>query len=227
MKHIAIIMDGNRRWEKENNLPKYSGYKRGVKVINETIESMIELGIPYLSVYAFSSENWTRPLKDIANIMKIAIEWLKENREFMCKNKIRCRIIGNRDLLPVGFLKTAEEIEEETKNNSNLNFQIAVSYGARDEMLRAIQRFGNLIRNNATITINEEEFSKFLDTYDTPDPDLLIRTGGEKRLSNYLLWQMAYTEFCFLDKFWPDFTKEDLKEACRKYEQIERRFGRL
>jgi undecaprenyl diphosphate synthase len=227
MKHIAIIMDGNRRWEKEKQKKQYDGYKKGAEIIIPIVDEAIALDLKYLSIYAFSSENWQRPIKDIAILMKIAIKWFDENLENMHERRVRCRIIGNRDLLPSGFLQKAEIIEDATKHYSAFNLQIAISYGARDEMLRAFLKINKLILQNKDFNLTEENFSSFLDTKDIPDPDLLIRTGGEQRLSNYMLWQMAYTEFQFIDTFWPDFKPSDLKAAVDKFKKTDRRFGVL
>lgn len=223
MKHLAIIMDGNRRWGK---LHGKDGHKEGAKSIMQAIEGAMDLGIEYLSVYAFSSENWQRPVKEIASIMKVATSWLEKNLEYMREKQIRCRIIGDRNILPFGFLQKAQEVEKETENYQKLSFQIACSYGGRDELLRACMKVVNFLHKSKK-HLNEKIFNSFLDTKDIPDPDLLIRTGGEKRLSNYMLWQMAYTELYFIDKFWPDFTKDDLKEAYDHYSKRERRFGSL
>lgn len=227
MKHIALIMDGNRRWEKINNKKLYDGYKKGSEIIETIIIDILERKIPYLTIYAFSYENWQRPIREIAAIMNIGMQWLIQHSDFLMENNIKCRIIGNRDLLPYGFLNKIEEIENMTKNNTDLNFQIAISYGARDEILRACMRLSQILSKNKTHSINEENFAQLLDTYNIPDPDLLIRTGGEKRLSNYMLWQLAYTELYFLDKFWPDFNKDDLNEAINVYNKTQRRYGKI
>ncbi len=228
MKHIAIIMDGNRRWEKTKPLARScDGYRKGAEIINQMIEKVIELGVPYLTVYAFSYENWQRPIKEIAAIMNIGMEWLISYKNLMINNGIRCRIIGNRDLIPYGTLNQIEEIEEATAHNSKLNFQVAISYGSRDEILRACLKFSKQISLKKIKTLDEKDFSQFLDTSNIPDPDLLIRTGGQRRLSNYMLWQLAYTELYFIDKLWPDFTKEDLALAVETYNNTQRRFGRI
>ena len=227
LEHIAFIMDGNRRWEAENNLKKYDGYKKGTKVITTILEKALELEINHISVYAFSSENWQRPLKDIAALMKIGVKWLDDNLDFMMQKGIKCTIIGNRALLPFGFLSKAEYIEELTKDNKNLSFHIAISYGSRDEVIRALNRLKDKFIKNASFELNEENFSQFLDTNSIPDPDLLIRTGGQKRLSNYMLWQMAYTEFMFIDKLWPDFSACDFQKCIDDFYEVDRRFGIL
>jgi undecaprenyl diphosphate synthase len=223
IQHLAVIMDGNRRWEQENVRKQYDGYIHGAQVLKELIENVVDIEIPYLTVYAFSSENWQRPIKDVAALMNIGIDWLNSNKNFLMEKGVRCRIIGNRELLPADVLMAIEEIERCTANNKNLNFQIALSYGARDEILRACIKFSKFIKDS--ISSSEITFEKFLDTKDIPDPDLLIRTGGQKRLSNYMLWQMAYTELCFLDVLWPNFTNEHLINAISEYSQTERRFG--
>lgn len=181
MKHIALIMDGNRRWEKINNKKLYEGYKEGSKIIEKVIKDILEYEIPYLTVYAFSYENWQRPIRDIAAIMNIGMKWLIDHADFLMERNIKCRIIGNRDLLPYGFLNKIEEIENATKNNTKLSFQIAISYGARDEILRACIRLSQILSKNKKNNINEEDFAQLLDTCDIPDPDLLIRTGSTLR----------------------------------------------
>lgn len=225
IKHLAIIMDGNRRWEKQHELKQYDGYRAGSDVIKSVILETAKLGIPYLTVYAFSSENWQRPIRDVAAIMNIGLDWLKRNLDFLVSNNIKCRIIGNRELLPSDVLNAIVEVEETTRNNTAINFQIAISYGARDEILRACVKFSKFIKTNTNVS--EMTLEKFLDTNDIPDPDLLIRTGGQKRLSNYMLWQMAYTELYFLDKLWPEFTTQDLYAAIAEYNNTQRRFGVL
>lgn len=229
LKHIALIMDGNRRWEKTKpNSKLYDGYKKGAEIIKDVLEEMLEQNIGYVTVYAFSYENWQRPIRDIAAIMNIGLEWLINQKKWLIANNIRCVIIGNRDLLPYGFLNKIAEIEKATEKNTKLYFQIALSYGARDEILRACMKFSQLTKiEKNNVQLNEKSFAQLLDTPEIPDPDLLIRTGGEKRLSNYMLWQLAYTELYFLDKFWPDFTKEDLGKAIDAFYTTERRFGRV
>lgn len=227
MQHIAIIMDGNRRWEKtQPGMRSCDGYRKGAAVLYETIEAVMDIGVQYLTVYAFSYENWQRPIKEIAAIMNIGLEWLMAQKQSMIEKGIRCRVIGNRDLLPYETLNRIQEIEEETQHNCKLNFQVAISYGSRDEILRACLKFSKLFKTKSS-EVNEADFQQCLDTCGIPDPDLLIRTGGQRRLSNYMLWQLAYTELYFLDKLWPDFTKDDLKAALDTYYQTQRRFGRI
>lgn len=225
VRHLSIIMDGNRRWEKTHNVGPYDGYRKGAEIMQNIAEAAIDWKIPYLTVYAFSYENWMRPIREIATIMNIGMEWLDAHRTYMRAKNIRCRVIGNRELLPYWVLNRVEEIEQETSSNTGLNFQIALSYGARDEIVRACMKIGKAMMGKKSV-ISEDEFSKMLDTADIPDPDLLIRTGGQKRLSNYMLWQLAYTEIYFEDKLWPDFTREDLARALEEFEGRQRRFGR-
>ena len=225
LKHLAIIMDGNRRWQKQNQNTQSSHlYKQGTDKIKEVIENVIKHKIPYLTMYAFSYENWQRKIMEIAAIMNIGLEWLNNSANFFIENGIKCTIIGNRNLLPYIILKQVEEIEAATAHNTTLNFQIAISYGARDEIMRACLKF---IKQEKHHSINEQSFKKYLDTHNIPDPDLLIRTGGQKRLSNYMLWQMAYTELHFLDTLWPDFSKEELSSIISKFYETDRRYGRL
>lgn len=224
--HLAVIMDGNRRWQKlNNNTNIYNSYQKGTDKIEEVIKNVIECKIPYLTIYAFSYENWQRKIIEIAAIMNIGREWLKNGAQFFIKNNIRCKIIGNRALLPYNILQQIEEIEEATAQNTKLKLQIAISYGGRDEIIRAFLKLKKSSFQNEII--NEKLFKQYLDTGSIPDPDLLIRTGGQKRLSNYMLWQMAYTELCFLDTLWPDFSKQELITAIEQFKQTDRRYGRL
>ena len=215
-KHIAIIMDGNRRWAESQDLKKHEGYKAGIVTAKEIIKACLEKNIKYLTVYAFSYENWNRPIKEISCIINIGIEFMKINQNFFMENDIKCTIIGNRDLIPFGLVNIINEIEEKTKNNKTLNLQIAISYSGRDEILRANQK-----------STTEKDFESCLDTNNIPDPEILIRTGGQNRLSNFLLWQLAYTEIYFIKTMWPDFSKTELYEILEDFQQIKRNFGSI
>lgn len=221
--HIAIIMDGNRRWAQARGDSVYDGYKAGARIVNDVLLESQRLGVEFVTVYAFSSENWNRPVKEIAGLMNIAMDWLTANKQFLLDNGICCKMIGNRGLVPYYFLNKVSEVEEYTKDCDKLKFQIAMSYGSRDEIMRAVLR---MLRDDDDVSnISETWFEKFLDTAAIPDPDLLIRTGGEKRLSNYMLWQLAYTELRFVDTLWPDFTCEMLRGLVEEFGAVHRRFG--
>lgn len=225
--HIAIIMDGNGRWATLRNMPRIAGHKKGADSVREVIESCIEMGVPYLTLYAFSSENWQRPREEVSGLMELLNFYLRKEISSLHKNGVKLNFIGNRSLLGgdiIGKLKDAEEL---TKNNTKLVLTIALSYGSRQEITTAV---GNIVQDVLKNNISPEEIKEqlvcnYLDTATLPDPDLLIRTGGEQRLSNFLLWQLAYTELFFTDVLWPDFRKEDLKFAISEFSKRERRYG--
>lgn len=225
--HVAIILDGNGRWAKAKGMPRNYGHTQGAKNVEVICEEAWNMGIKYLTVYAFSTENWSRPEKEVTALMKLLRNYMKNCVKTAHKNHMRVRVIGDKSRLEEDIQRRIEELERETKDNDGLNFQIAINYGSRDEMLRAMRRMvrdageGGLLENQVT----EELFSSYLDTGDIPDPDLLIRTGGEKRISNYLLWQIAYSELYFCDVPWPDFSKEELEKAVEDYNNRDRRFG--
>lgn len=223
--HISIIMDGNRRWAIKNGLNIQAGYEQGIITLKKIIKTILENEIKYLTVYAFSYENWNRPLKEIAILINTGMNFILENEDFFMENNIKCVIIGNKDLIPQALANIINETEEKTKNNTGLNFQIALSYGSRNEILRASVKYSRFLANDGIIS--EQEFSKFLDTHNIPDPDILIRTGGENRLSNYLLWQIAYTEIFFQETLWPDFSSEELYKILEKFYKINRRYGAI
>ena len=219
--HIAIILDGNRRWAKQRNMPSILGHKEGVKNLEEMVRFLDKQGLKYLTVYAFSTENFKRSKEEVTYLMKIFnvyMDKIIKKDDF----NIKINIIGTKDGLSKDLINKIEKVEEKTKNNTGLIFNIAFNYGGRHEIIDAVNKileYGN-IKN-----ITEEEFSKFLYTKDMKDPDLLIRTSGEKRLSNFLLWQLAYTEFYFSKKMWPEFKKEDMIEAIIEYNNRNRRYG--
>ncbi len=225
--HVAIILDGNGRWAKAKGMPRNYGHTQGAKNVEVICEEAWNMGIKYLTVYAFSTENWSRPEKEVTALMKLLRNYMKNCVKTAHKNHMRVRVIGDKSRLEEDIQRRIEELERETKDNDGLNFQIAINYGSRDEMLRAMRRMvrdageGGLLENQVT----EELFSSYLDTGDIPDPDLLIRTSGEKRISNYLLWQIAYSELYFCDVPWPDFSKEELEKAVWDYNNRDRRFG--
>lgn len=219
-KHIAIIMDGNGRWAKASHLPRTAGHKKGVETTKLIVKHAGEVGLNYLTLYAFSTENWSRPESEINDLMGMLRHFLKSETAELLKNNVCLRVIGFRDRLSSDIVNMIESIEEQSKDNSGLNLTIALDYGGRQEILNAV----NVAISNGN-QLSDDDFSDLLFTKNLPDPDLLIRTSGEKRISNFLLWQCAYTEFVFSDKLWPDFTTEDFDMAMNEYNQRDRRFG--
>ena len=225
--HVAIIMDGNGRWAKSKNMPRSFGHAQGSDNLEKLCKQAYDLGINYMTVYAFSTENWKRPEDEINILMKLLRKYLKTSIKKSIKNNIKIKIIGDISPLDDDLISKIELLERETENLSGLYLQIALNYGSQNEIIRAIKKMYNKCQDES-IDINciyEKFFEQFLDTYDVPVPDLLIRTSGEQRLSNFLLWQMAYTEFYFTDKYWPEFSKNDLIDAIKYYNKRERRFG--
>lgn len=223
--HIAIILDGNGRWAKSKGMPRNYGHTVGAKNVETILRAAGEMGIRYVTMYAFSTENWNRPADEVEALMKLLNNYLKNCIKTARKNNLRVRVIGDISRLDEDMQKRITELEEESKSNTGLQFQIALNYGSRDEMVRAMRRMAQ--DQVAPEDITEERFSEYLDTKGIPDPDLLIRTSGEQRLSNYLLWQLAYSEFYFTDVPWPDFGKEELEKAVEAYNKRDRRFGGL
>lgn len=226
-RHIAIIMDGNGRWAKKRFLPRNMGHTQGSKRVEEICRAAYDLGVKYLTIYAFSTENWTRPKEEIDALMKILRNYLKESIKKATDNNMRVRVIGDRDKLDKDIQKSIERLEEVSKNNTGLNFQIALNYGSRDEMIRAMRKMMTDVKEGKVRIeqIEETLFEQYLDTKDIPDPDFLIRTSGEERMSNFLLWQCAYAEFYFPEVLWPDFDKNELIKAVTQYTNRDRRFG--
>ena len=224
-KSIAIILDGNGRWAKKNNQPRSFGHKKGVLAVENICKEASKIGVEYLTLYAFSTENWARPKVEISALMKLLDHYINKCIDNYLENNMSIKFIGRRDRLDDNIVRLIKILEDKTKNCTGLNLTIALDYGSRDEIIRAISKFYADNKNIDNIT--EEIFSKYLDTYNMPEPDLLIRTSGEKRLSNFLLWQMAYTEFYFTDIYWPDFTKEDLMDAILEYNKRNRKFGSI
>lgn len=225
--HVAIILDGNGRWAKKRMLPRNMGHVQGAKTVEQIIEDAHDLGIKYLTVYAFSTENWKRPKDEVDALMKLLKDYLKNCIKRANKNNMRVRVIGDKTGLEPSIQEKIQELEEISSQNTGINFTIAINYGSRDEMIRAMRKLMTDCKNGDILPdeISEDVFAHYLDTSDLPDPDLLIRTSGEVRLSNYLLWQMAYTEFYFTDVLWPDFNKEELVKAIEYYNGRDRRFG--
>ncbi|MFG6326780.1 MAG: isoprenyl transferase [Lachnospiraceae bacterium] len=225
--HVAIILDGNGRWAKKKLLPRNLGHKAGAKAVEDICEDAWNLGIKYLTVYAFSTENWKRPEDEVNALMKLLRNYLKDCIERSNKNNMRVRVIGEKSGLSHDIRDSIEELEKVTEKNTGLNFTIAINYGSRDEITRAVRLIARRAASGEINpdTIDMDIISESLDTKGIPDPDLLIRTSGEERLSNFLLWQLAYTEFYFTDVLWPDFDKRELEKAIEKYNGRERRFG--
>ena len=226
-KHIAIILDGNGRWAKKKGMPRNYGHVQGSKNVETICEEAYNLGVKYLTVYAFSTENWKRPQDEVAALMNLLRNYMKNCLKTAEKHRMRVRVLGDKSALDEDIREKIAHLEEATKNNDGLNFQIALNYGSRDEMMRAMKAMiGDVQEGKLSIeALNEELFATYLDTKDIPDPDLMIRTSGEQRLSNYLLWQLAYSEFYFTDVLWPDFSREDLIDAIEYFNGRDRRFG--
>lgn len=225
--HVAIIMDGNGRWAKKRNMPRKYGHVQGAKTVEQIIEDGYNMGIEYITVYAFSTENWRRSEDEVSALMKLLQNYLIDCIERSTKNNMQVRVIGDKTGLSDSIVKKINELEEVTQTATGLKFTIAINYGGRDEIRRAVVRISEDVAKGSLSAdaITEDLISDYLDTAGIPDPDLLIRTSGEERLSNYLPWQLAYTEFYFTDVLWPDFTKEDLLTAIRYYNGKDRRFG--
>lgn len=225
--HVAIILDGNGRWAKKRMMPRNYGHAQGSKTVEQICEDAWNLGIKYLTVYAFSTENWKRPQKEVDALMKLLRSYLKDCIKRTTKNNMRVRVIGDKTGLSQDIRESIEELERISSVNTGLNFTIAINYGSRDEMRRAMVRMTKDVEAGEVKSedVTEELFNSYLDTWDIPDPDLLIRTSGEQRLSNFLLWQLAYTEFLFMEVLWPDFNRDELVRAIRQYNGRERRFG--
>lgn len=227
--HVAIILDGNGRWAKAKGMPRNYGHMQGSKNVEVICETAYKMGIQYLTVYAFSTENWNRPKDEVDALMKLLRNYMKTCLKTAEKNKMCVRVLGDLAGLDEDIRKRILELQEATKNNTGLHFQIAINYGSRDEILRTVRK---LMEASAAGSIKPEDldealFEQYLDTNDIPDPDLLIRTSGEQRLSNFLMWQLAYTEFYFTDTHWPDFSKQELEKAIEQYNSRDRRFGKV
>lgn len=225
--HVAIILDGNGRWAKSKGMPRNYGHARGAKNLEIICRDAYEMGIKYLTVYLFSTENWKRSREEVDGLMKLFRSYTKNSIKIAQKNNMKVRTLGDPAPLAKDLQENLIRLEESSRDNTGLNFQIAINYGSRDEIVRAIRRLAADCKEErlAIEDISEEVFSDYLDTRGIPDPDLLIRTSGELRLSNYLMWQLAYTEFYFTEVPWPAFTKEELWKAIEKYNSRERRYG--
>ena len=227
-RHVAIIMDGNGRWAKQQGLLRVIGHESGTKSVREIVEASAEIGIKNLTLYAFSTENWNRPKLEVQTLMKLLVKSLKKEIQTLQKNNIKLSAIGNLNDLPKKAKAQLLEVIEQTKNNSHMTLTLALSYGSREEIVSVIKELTNKVKNNiiSVENIDESIINKHLYTQNLPDVDLLIRTSGEQRISNFLLWQIAYAELYFTDILWPDFKKQDFYEALINYQNRERRFGK-
>lgn len=226
-RHVAIIMHGNGRWAAEHSLPRAEGHRQGVESVRRTVTAAMELGVTHLTLFSFSSENWSRPKQEINDLFGLLRRFIRRDLADLHKNGVRIRVIGARTGLESDILRMLDDAAELTKDNTALSLTIAFNYGARDEIARAAQRIAEDVKAGVmdASDVSPERFSTYLDTAGLPDPDLLIRTSGELRLSNFLLWQLAYAEFVFVDVYWPDFTKEVFEAAIAEYQGRSRRFG--
>lgn len=226
-RHVAIIMDGNGRWAEQNRVSTISGHRMGAETTRKIVKHAASLGIPYITLYAFSSENWLRPKGWIEDLMGLLRHNLKSQVDELCENGVCLKVIGDRSRLPGDIVTLIEESEAKTKGNTRITLIMALSYGGRDEILNATRSIAAQVKDGALNVedITPDVFSQSLYTAGIPDPDLLIRTSGEKRISNFLLWQMAYTEFVFSPTLWPDFSSQDFDQALKTYQQRERRYG--
>lgn len=225
--HIAIIMDGNGRWAKKRGMPRTFGHSQGAKVVEQILEDADHIGVKYLTVYAFSTENWSRPQTEVKALMNLLRRYMKTSLVKCAKNNVRVRVIGDKSMLDQDLQDSIADLERDTAANTGIGFQIAINYGGRDEIVRAVRRAaekGLLIDPGR---IDESLLNDCLDTAGIPDPDLLIRTCGEQRISNFLLWQLAYSEMYFTDKSWPEFDREELLKAIDAFNHRERRYGGL
>ena len=225
--HIAIILDGNGRWAKKRGMPRNFGHLQGAKNVEQICSDAYDLGVKYLTVYTFSTENWKRSVEEVNGIMNILRQYLNSFKTHVKREKLTVRVIGDRSRLDDDINELIDELWEMSKDHKGLTLTLALNYGGRDEITRAVRKLADQVKEGALLPeqIDEAAISKELDTYYMPDPDLLIRTSGELRLSNYLLWQLAYTEFYFTDVLWPDFDKKELEKAIEYYNGMDRRYG--
>ncbi len=228
-RHVAVIMDGNGRWAKEHGKPRIFGHRNGVKAVREITEAAAEIGVPYLTLYAFSTENWNRPALEVNALMDILVTTIREELETMNKNNIRLGMIGDANRLPAQTRKALLEGIENTRNNTRMTLTLALNYSSRWELTQAMRKVAQLAAEGKVRPedISEEMVSSWLTTANMPDPELLIRTSGEHRISNFLLWQIAYAELYFSNVYWPDFEREDFYQAIVDFQHRERRFGKI
>lgn len=227
--HVAIILDGNGRWARAKGLPRNAGHIQGAKVVEDMCEIIYNRGVNYFTVYAFSTENWSRPDDEVSALMKLLRNYMTTAKKRANKNNMKVRVLGDKSRLDADLQESIADLEEVTKNNTGLHFSIAINYGGRDEITRAAKKMCEAVvaGEMSVDDITQEKLGLCLDTGDYPDPDLLIRTCGEQRISNFLLWQSAYTEFYFCDKAWPDFDAEELEKAIESYNNRDRKYGGL
>lgn len=229
--HVAVIMDGNGRWAKEKGVPRLAGHNAGMKAMKKIVDHSDKLGIKYLTVYAFSTENWKRSIEEVSGIFKLLVTWVASDLKGLIDNNVKVKVLGDYSALPEDAVKSLERTLEATKDNTGLQFNIALNYGGRDEITKAVRAIGEKVKQGLMEPedINEENIAAELFTgvlqADVPDPELIIRTSGELRLSNFLLWQSAYSELVFPEVYWPDFTPEEFEKALEDYQSRERRFG--
>ncbi len=222
-RHIAVIMDGNGRWAEKRRLPRIEGHRAGAKSVREVVEICARLGIKFLTLYAFSKENWKRPKHEVTTLWRLLEDYLKKEDKVLVKNNLRLKVIGQIERIPASVRRELERVGELTEKNSGLTVIMALSYGGRDEIVEAVKKIS---KDNIEIeSLDEEKFSRYLYTAEVPDPDLLIRTSGELRVSNFLLWQIAYSEIWITPELWPDFRRKHLLQALVDYQKRERRFG--
>jgi undecaprenyl diphosphate synthase len=226
-RHVAIIMDGNGRWAKARGLPRTVGHREGAEALRRVVRASAEFGIDYLTVFGFSSENWKRPAAEVTDLMGLLRLYLRKEIDEIHREGVRLRVIGDRERLSSDIIRLIEDAEARTAGNCRLNLTVALSYGGRAEIVRAAQQLARAAQAGSLDSedIDEAAFQRYLFTADIPDPDLVIRTSGEKRISNFLLWQSAYAEYVFMDKLWPDFAGEDLKSAIGEFGGRKRRYG--
>ncbi len=227
--HVAVIMDGNGRWAKKRLLPRLAGHRKGAESVRRLIESSAKEGVKYLTLYAFSTENWQRPQDEVDGLMKMLTEFIQKEEHSLQEQNIRFRIIGNRKRLPAEVINAVEQCEENTKNNDTLQLILALNYGGRDEIVEACKSISQQVLNSHLDIeqITEKTLMQNMYAPDIPDPDLIIRTSGEFRISNFLIWQCAYAEFVIVDKYWPDFGERDLQSAILEYNKRDRKYGKL
>jgi undecaprenyl diphosphate synthase len=228
-RHIAIIMDGNGRWAKSKGLPRFAGHRVGVDSVRDIVKACAELGVKYLTLYTFSTENWNRPKEEVSTLMKLLLKTLRKEIDDLHKNNVRLFAVGDLKSLPEAVQQQLYESVEKTKNNEKLNLILALNYGGRWEIIEAVKQIVKDAKKDLVNLkdIDDELINSYLTTKNIPDPDLLIRTSGEFRISNFLLWQIAYTEFVISDVYWPDFRKEQLFNAVKQFQKRERRFGKV
>ncbi len=225
--HIGIIMDGNGRWAKKRHKSRVFGHRQGIKVVREVVDYTAKRGIKQLTLYTFSSENWQRPQMEVKALMGFLKHYLIKEADWLKSIGVKLNVIGNREKLPTDVLKAVEQVERHTIDCSTMILNLALSYGGRDEIIRAVRKIIEKVVSDSSFKLDEKNFNQFLDTAGQPDPDLIIRTSGEYRISNFLIWQSAYSELYFTETLWPDFTTEELERAIQSYMRRERRFGKV